>query len=70
MNVQGNAGSWDAATREYVEKCKTGPKPYSLRYIGSMVADVHRTILYGGVFMYPADKKVRLACAFLFAACH
>lgn len=29
----------------------------SLRYVGSMVADVHRTLLYGGIFMYPADKK-------------
>ncbi|PQP97943.1 uncharacterized protein Pyn_20866 [Prunus yedoensis var. nudiflora] len=27
------------------------------RYIGSMVADVHRTLLYGGIFLYPADKK-------------
>ena len=32
-------------------------KPYSLRYVGSMVSDVHRTLLYGGVFLYPADKK-------------
>ena len=30
---------------------------YSLRYIGSLVADFHRTLLYGGIFMYPADKK-------------
>ncbi len=30
---------------------------YSLRYIGSLVADFHRTLLYGGVFMYPADAK-------------
>ena len=30
-------------------------KPYSARYIGSMVADVHRTIKYGGIFMYPAS---------------
>ena len=30
---------------------------YSARYVGSMVSDVHRTILYGGIFMYPADKK-------------
>ena len=30
--------------------------PKSLRYVGSMVADVHRTILYGGIFMYPADR--------------
>jgi hypothetical protein len=32
-------------------------KPYSARYIGSMVADVHRTLLYGGIFAYPDDKK-------------
>jgi len=31
--------------------------PYSLRYIGSLVADFHRTLLYGGIFMYPPDKK-------------
>ena len=30
---------------------------YTQRYIGSMVADVHRTLLYGGMFGYPADKK-------------
>lgn len=35
---------------------KTGT-PYSARYIGSMVADVHRTLLYGGIFGYPDDKK-------------
>ena len=32
-------------------------RPYSGRYIGSMVADVHRTLLYGGLFMYPATYK-------------
>ncbi len=32
-------------------------RPYSARYIGSMVADVHRTLLYGGLFMYPATHK-------------
>jgi fructose-1,6-bisphosphatase I len=31
--------------------------PYSARYVGSMVADFHRTLLKGGVFAYPADKK-------------
>jgi fructose-1,6-bisphosphatase I len=31
--------------------------PFSSRYIGSMVSDMHRTILYGGLFMYPADSK-------------
>ena len=34
-----------------------GKAPYSARYIGSMVADVHRTLLYGGIFGYPDDKK-------------
>lgn len=41
-------------------ECKSpegGGTPKSLRYVGSMVADVHRTLLYGGVFLYPADKK-------------
>lgn len=32
-------------------------KPYGARYIGSMVADVHRTLKYGGIFMYPATKQ-------------
>jgi fructose-1,6-bisphosphatase I len=35
----------------------SGKSPYSARYIGSMVADVHRTLLYGGIFGYPDDKK-------------
>ena len=33
------------------------PKPFSARYIGSLVADLHRTLLYGGIFMYPGDRK-------------
>jgi fructose-1,6-bisphosphatase I len=32
-------------------------RPYSARYVGSLVADFHRTLLKGGVFAYPADKK-------------
>ncbi|KAG8378120.1 hypothetical protein BUALT_Bualt08G0105100 [Buddleja alternifolia] len=57
---EGNAKNWDGPTAKYVEKCKfpkDGSPAKSLRYIGSMVADVHRTLLYGGVFLYPADKK-------------
>ena len=42
---------------EWVKNPGDGKKPYSARYIGSMVADVHRTLLYGGIFCYPADKK-------------
>lgn len=57
---EGNAKNWDEPTALYVDKCKF-PKDdssaKSLRYVGSMVADVHRTLLYGGIFLYPADKK-------------
>ncbi|GAB4816067.1 hypothetical protein N2152v2_003113 [Parachlorella kessleri] len=52
---EGNSRNWDKAVTQYVEDCKSAG--YSLRYVGSMVADVHRTLLYGGIFMYPADKK-------------
>ncbi|KAJ6920231.1 hypothetical protein NC651_013978 [Populus alba x Populus x berolinensis] len=57
---EGNVRNWDGPTAKYVEKCKfpqDGSSAKSLRYIGSMVADVHRTLLYGGIFLYPADKK-------------
>jgi fructose-1,6-bisphosphatase I len=57
---EGNSVLWDKAITEYVLSKKQPPKgkkTYSLRYIGSMVADVHRTLLYGGIFMYPADSK-------------
>jgi len=57
---EGNAAVWDEAVTEFIHTRKfprTGGKVYSLRYIGSFVADLHRTLLYGGVFMYPTDKK-------------
>lgn len=53
---EGNYMNWDKAARTFVEECKSAGD-YSARYVGSMVSDVHRTILYGGVYMYPADKK-------------
>ena len=31
--------------------------PYAARYVGSMVSDMHRTLVYGGIFMYPGNKK-------------
>ncbi len=39
------------------EEDKSTGRPYSARYVGSMVADVHRTLLYGGIFMYPGTSK-------------
>jgi len=57
---EGNSMYWDEKTRKYFDSLKypqEGGKPYSGRYIGSMVADAYRTLLYGGIFAYPADKK-------------
>ena len=51
---------WDEACLAYFDSIKfpkEGGKPYSSRYIGSMVADAYRTLCYGGLFAYPADKK-------------
>ena len=54
---EGNAELFDDQTKQYLETIKKGEKPYKLRYIGSMVADVHRTLMQGGIFLYPSDKK-------------
>ena len=51
---QGNADKWSPGVAAYVAEASA---EQSLRYIGSMVADVHRTLLYGGTFHYPADSK-------------
>lgn len=54
---EGYTNSWAAPIKEYVQSKKEGPKPYGSRYVGSMVADVHRTLKYGGIFMYPATNS-------------
>jgi fructose-1,6-bisphosphatase I len=65
---------WDPATKQVISYFKSPEnrrgEPYSLRYIGSLVADFHRNLLTGGIFMYPADSrdpkkprgKLRLLC--------
>lgn len=57
---EGNSMYWDDWVKEYFHSLKfpgEGKKPYSARYIGSMVADAYRTLLYGGIFAYPSDSK-------------
>jgi len=57
---EGNSMYFYPPVTAYLKSIKypAPPKsPYSARYIGSMVADVHRTLLYGGIFGYPNDKK-------------
>ena len=57
-----NSRFWEAPIRRYVDEClagKTGPrgKDFNMRWIASMVAEAHRILMRGGVFMYPRDSK-------------
>ncbi|KPP66082.1 hypothetical protein Z043_115456, partial [Scleropages formosus] len=57
---EGYAKYFDPAVNEYIKHKKypeDGSAPYGARYVGSMVSDIHRTIAYGGIFMYPANEK-------------
>jgi fructose-1,6-bisphosphatase I len=58
---EGNTNYWTPEIRAFLAYLKagdeTGRVPYSARYVGSLVADFHRTLLYGGFFMYPADTR-------------
>lgn len=57
-----NQRHWFAPVRQYIDELmagKDGPrgKNFNMRWVGSMVADVHRIISRGGIFMYPADAR-------------
>ena len=57
-----NMRHWDAPVRRYIDEClqgQEGPrgKDFNMRWIASMVADVHRILTRGGLFMYPWDKR-------------
>jgi fructose-1,6-bisphosphatase I len=58
---EGNSGEFPAGVTNYLnwvkETDKASNRPYSARYIGSMVADFHRNLLKGGVFIYPPTAK-------------
>jgi fructose-1,6-bisphosphatase I len=57
-----NMRHWDAPTKRYIDECLQGSegprgKDFNMRWVASMVADVHRILTRGGVFMYPWDKR-------------
>jgi fructose-1,6-bisphosphatase I len=57
---EANAAGWPAVYRDFVAtlvRGELGGQKYGARYIGSLVADFHRTLLKGGVFLYPATEK-------------
>jgi len=57
-----NMRHWDAPVKRYIDECLAGTegprgKDFNMRWIASMVTDVHRILMRGGVFMYPWDKR-------------
>jgi fructose-1,6-bisphosphatase I len=58
---EGNTANWSERNRRLIERFKgtdnAAGRPYTSRYVGSLVADFHRNLLYGGIFLYPPDKK-------------
>jgi fructose-1,6-bisphosphatase I len=57
---QGNYHAYNDRVRQYIDDCQlrptTGALPFSLRYTGTMVADMHRNLLNGGIFLYPSTN--------------
>merc|ERR1719484_186625 len=58
---EANRWQWEEPLRDYITAIQKGEgetgKQYTARYLGSMVGDIHRTLLYGGIFGYPGDTK-------------
>jgi fructose-1,6-bisphosphatase I len=58
---EGNYKYWHGGVKKYIkhlqEEDEKTERPYTSRYIGSMVADIHRNLLYGGIYMYPGDSR-------------
>ena len=54
---EGYAANWNPKLRSYIESLKDGEEQWKARYIGSLVADFHRNLLKGGIFMYPGTLK-------------
>lgn len=52
---EGLSNAFDPAVKDYIQYCKDSS--YTARYIGSLVADFHRNLLKGGIYIYPATKK-------------
>jgi fructose-1,6-bisphosphatase I len=56
----GNFFQYEKNVQDYIQECQKKTKdnggPYTQRYIGSMVSDLHRNLIKGGIFMYPATK--------------
>jgi fructose-1,6-bisphosphatase I len=55
---------WDEPIKRYIDECLAGEegprgKNFNMRWVASMVAEVHRILTRGGIFMYPCDRRIR-----------
>ena len=59
---EANSEGWSEDVQTYLHALKSGENEtkerYALRYVGSMVGDIHRTLMYGGIFFYPGDSQL------------
>jgi fructose-1,6-bisphosphatase I / sedoheptulose-1,7-bisphosphatase len=58
-----NERHWELPVQDYISKCRAGingvrARDFNMRWVASMVADVHRILMRGGVYLYPADNKL------------
>jgi len=71
---EGNSVHFPEGVRKYIDYCKvedtTTKRPYSSRYIGSLVADFHRNLLKGGIYIYPPTAKSPLGKLRLIYECN
>ncbi len=61
-----NQRFWEAPVKRYIDECVAGTtgardKDFNMRWVASMVAEVHRILTRGGIFMYPIDEKIKKA---------
>lgn len=56
---EANAAKWEGGVREFIEHLRGAAlgRAFTARYVGSLVADFHRTLLEGGIFLYPAETR-------------
>jgi fructose-1,6-bisphosphatase I len=59
-----NQRFWEAPVKRYIDECIAGSegprgKDFNMRWVAAMVAEVHRILMRGGIFMYPMDEKMR-----------
>lgn len=59
-----NQRFWEAPVKRYIDECIAGTegprgKDFNMRWVAAMVAEVHRILMRGGIFMYPMDEKMR-----------